>query len=484
MHIMPYNTGMIDTACQTQEVHTRPLAEGTKVQGKENTLHNEVVQACSSPEKRAELVRWIDSESTNQSERIKKKSDQYTPILVIGTGAHATAFATEYTSKHNNAEILFLDKSDKRGGQFRSFNEPYLLNSTNFAENTIGIQLANNNPNDLSSKSSVQVTAYSQSRYPTSQEMGDAVVINNYLAGNAMLGVEVVAVRKSRQSKGKYEVMIWDAKAQKYHYVYTDKIINATGLGNPDTTLKPEKPHKDKKIVSFLEFMVILDKLTTKEQTALLNQKKIAIVGAGDSAYITIEKILEKAKLIGTREVTIDLFGAQFSTQDEFNRKIIDRYMHLLPYMRFSEPGDKRNIKSTTSVRRNASEVSIYPQRDRADAVFYNYRGVPFVTAAKEHKPYDLVISATGFKNTVLDIYKDLDSHRTLSLVPIYEFTSFQRVCEKVVGEEVYFVGAAANIPYTAVELQLVPEKMRRRYQHSLRRLIPRTTYVAHHIVK
>ena len=134
-----------------------------------------VADLFRSLENRAQVVPRLDLLSENRSRQLKEQQNLYTPLLIIGTGPHATAFATEYKAAQPDAPILFVDKSEKRGGQFRLFSQEYLLNSANSSKEQIGIPLAKNNPNDLSPKSIVQVDSYSQTKYPTSIELGDSI---------------------------------------------------------------------------------------------------------------------------------------------------------------------------------------------------------------------------------------------------------------------------------------------------------------------
>lgn len=436
--------------------------------GSREALKESVIRTCSSPYERQQLLSRIDVATSRESNELKARSSIFSDVFIIGTGPHATVFAQQMKHFNPDIDILFGEKDDVRGGHFRKTPEPYILNSPNVAKSNYGFKYEKGEPNDLGSNALIQSKDLSTDPFPESTTQGIVNAINSFHSAPSLVGTRILSVeRNTSKERGTYKVSAIDEKTKKPITIYTNVVVGALGLGEPNKSLVKEPSSN---VLSFPEFMDRIDGYKAWSMSTSLS-RGVAIVGGADSALVTLEKLIElrQKKYIPLGPITI--YGADFKTAEEFERKTIERYKHLAKYM----PSESRINGS--------NEIKIRLVKERVESILPTWIGANLKTAGNDRaETFGTIIMANGYRNTKNEIFKNFNLQS--SLKNIYDREISCAIGQQISGENIFLIGPAANIAFTNEELTKIPENMQARYINSLKRLTPRTEKLADNLAR
>ncbi len=454
----------------------------TASEAKDHIVRQILTETLRDQPHRDHLLREIDERTYKESIAIKERGNIDTDIFIIGTGPHATAFANHLRYLASNVSLLFAEKNTTRGGQFREITESYGANSPNQKKQSYGGPYETDYPNDIGTHAAVQTRDLGNKSFPTNVEIGSVNAINNFDAAPAMVHTEVVKVEKNPLSQEKkYKITVKDLDTGRLVYIHANTVIAASGLGQSTTGINMQTPdaktifaQNPESVLTFPQFMEALSPNNLQSLKKLL-AKNIAIVGAEDGGKIAIEKLIDMYRN-GTMIGPIDLFGAHFTNAEKFQRQTIERYHHLTQY-----------LPKTDEDRKHASfwqRPLVMPYKEKVTELRRSFTGkikLDLENRITTQKTYGLVIFATGYKNMIAEIFKNI-SQQSGSPIPVYDGTTDNVLARKLPYEDIYMVGPSAQIPYGWNEAAKIPDHHQARYVNSLHRLIPRTEKLAEKI--
>lgn len=449
---------------------------------REVALRQTLVEVLRNQPRRDHLLREIDERTYKESLAFKEKGNIDTDIFIIGTGPHATAFANNFHHLASDTSLLFAEKNTTRGGQFREIAEPYGANSPNEKKQSYDIPYETDYPNDIGTHAAIQTRDLGNKSFPTNVEIGSVNAINNFDAAPALVHTEVITVEKNPLSQEKkYKITLKDLDTGRLVFVYANTVIAASGLGEPTIGANLQTPdakkilaHNPESVLTFPQFM---QALSSENLQAFKKQlaKNIAIVGAEDGGKIAIEKLIDIYRN-GTMIGPIDLFGAHFTSAENFQSQTIERYHHLMQY-----------LPKTDKERNHArfwQRPIITPYKEKVTELHRSFTHkiqLELDNKITTKKTYGLVVFANGYKNIIDGIFKSI-RNKSGSPIPVYDGVTDRILARKLPYEDIYMVGPSAQIPYGWNEAAKIPDHHQGRYINSLHRLIPRTEKLAEKI--
>lgn len=323
--------------------------------------------------------------------------------IVIGSGVHAAIYcATRVRSGY--AMPLVLERSDRPGGTFAMSVAPsFYLNSGN-RPGLVGLPNKGQALNYLPG-APMQPADISLGEYQTNADI--AFVTRATLAqyANVVQGAAVKSWSTTDPfSSYPIEVTLTDDVR-----IYTQRVIDARGLGNPNTLADSPR------VQTFPQFAATLD-----GNFPMRGMRRVAVVGGGDSGKVAVEALLGIGPSSGMSTAaldyvdTIDWYGNVESDCEGWLRNQRKRYARIGSYL-----GTGR-LNVTTTGRAN-----VIPS---------------FESALVNSQSYDRVITATGYTLPVV-------GPRFSSYFP-----DRYPVALKSDDAEVYTIGPAANLPFTQRE--------------------------------
>lgn len=364
------------------------------------------------------------------------KGINYSPVSIIGGGGvYGTIFSAGSLKENPGSPPLGFDAYKRRGGIWGASGDVTLdkswwrMNSRNRPENRneIPVPGGKGNLNSLGSDTqSLQVPDISSAQYPTNNELGRVLTHDNFLSNNLLANAELVKVRVNRNKgqKGQIEQEFHDPQTGKRFFVYTDTVVQATGLGKEDlgfstqfssTAKALEEVQKDFKegVVTprVLTFFQLVEETTSNRQSVAKDFKNFGLLGKGDTSRVIREYFIGiggidpglSAQEGFVEEVTV--FGLEDKTREELARSERARYvLGLLEFERTN--GGFFRIKPV-----DGRVVGIGIPKDKEGLVVYYHRTDqtpegPVTTIASEIVPR--LVTAAGFNDESDKIYSGL----------------------------------------------------------------------------
>lgn len=286
--------------------------------------------------------------------------------VVVGAGLHAAIYcAVRVATGH--PPPLVLEKNERAGGAFAMSLQPsFYLNSRN-RPGPLSI------PGDMEGSlntlpgSMIQPSFLGGEEYQTNDTLAWVIRVTLGMFARVATGVDVTRIVGSRIYQG-------DASTTKF--LRADRIILATGLGDPRRTLQLDSP----RVLSFSKFMSMMD-----TPFPLRGLRRVAVVGSGDGAKTAIEALTGQGptpsfSVAGLDWVErIDWYGCQYPTCDDWVANNRSRYKaigRLLPGG--GVPPQASRVRPLPLMEENTYSEGY-------DSVYINFI------------PYDAVIDCTGF---------------------------------------------------------------------------------------
>lgn len=338
--------------------------------------------------------------------------------IIVGGGVHAAIYVSA-----RRTSTLVLEQSSTLGGLFGLTKVPlFYLNSRN-------------RPADLGKPGTagalnyipggpVQPGDFSADEYQTNVDLAMAVKYAVAFRSSFSTGRQAVAISRLPSNDG-YIVNSNDGYIVNTSSgsAVASRVIIATGLGKPK--LVGQAPTNN--YVNFPSWI-----REAKKNFPLKGLKRVAVIGGGDSSKVVVEHLLGQGPPAGPSSVSTDYveeinwFGQRYVYRNVFERMNRSRYA-----------GIGRAMPCEYDTR--AFRVRVSP--GKVQAVEDDY----ILTRGRWCGPYDKIIDCTGFERD------DLTSAR---ISDVYRAPDGEPLCQKVVGEEIYTIGPAANLPFTVNEQQ------------------------------
>lgn len=333
--------------------------------------------------------------------------------VVIGGGIHAAIYCANRPSK----KILVIE-AHQLGGVMDSNQPMFYLNSRNRPLNEYDIPGMGASLNHLPG-CLFQAADINGAEYQTNNMMAFAAAANIVLNATYLSNCQVYQVQSKGGKRYKYRISADD------YYVYTNRVVVATGLG---------KPRRIRKAVTFKEFTEFLEKSTSP----LRDAKRVAVIGAGNTGDVAVELLTGQgpsAPWPGSLDYVeqVDWFGAKSCLyESEWTAEARPRYKQI---------GSLLDVRVTRLLQRVESVI---------DSTTLNPKQYVVDDEGSIKGPYDFVIDCTGFK-------QDLDFLSGFELPSTYVYADgLTPVARKIPGEDIYLIGPAAQLPKVKEEFKKV----------------------------
>lgn len=346
--------------------------------------------------------------------------------IVIGGGLHGVAYAI------NRKRPPLILESRNIGGVFGWSESPvFYLNSRNRPD-MYGLPRTAQGLNYLPG-APLQPSMIDGAEYQTQDKLRTAIMMAlfQYPPNRVGLGWTVVEVKRSNlKGRGtrKYVVTARRNSNGQRVDIYTDRVVFATGLGRSNNIAGPRP-----QVMTFRQFVERQD----DQAFPLAGWKRVAVVGAGDSANVVVERLLGQGPTPAMSTAALDFvdqidwYGQGLTNPEDFVECSRSRYAGIARYM--------------FSLARSRTYARVFPIPERADKVdsrmCINGKG-----------PYDHVVVCTGFKDVSETFFND-----DPLFVPTAALDDSRYLGSKAVEDNYWKIGPCSALPITPEEVKQVP---------------------------
>lgn len=408
------------------------------------------------------------SESDYFKEKIRQGVN-YTPVSVVGAGGvYGTIFSAAALKENPDSPTFGFEAGKRRGGIWGVSGDVTLdkawwrMNSRNRPEDRDKLPLpgSEGNLNSLGAEiQNLQVPDISSAQYPTNNELGRVLSHDNFLSNNITVDSELVKVRlnKDKQKKGKYIQEYQDTNNNQRFFVYTDKVIQATGLGREDLGFSRQFSSTQKALKQvekdiergvetprLLTFLQLVEATTSNRTSVTADFKKFGLIGKGDTSKVIREYFIGIGGIdpgLPTQEGFVEevtVFGLEDKTREELARSERARYvLGLLELERTSggffriKPIEGRVVG--VGIPKNQEGLVVYYRRtDETPEGLVTTIGTEIVPR---------LVTAAGFEDMSDKIYSGLTSEEIVEKQEIER--NFGRLFEKS-GSTIYYDSKSA----------------------------------------
>lgn len=378
------------------------------------------------------------AESNFYREKIREGIN-YAPLIVVGAGGvYGTIFSAASLKENPNNPTFGLEAGKRRGGIWSTSGDVTLdkawwrMNSRNRPEKrgVLPIPGTEANINTLGAEiQNLQIPDISAAQYPTNNELGRVLSHDNLLSNEMIVNAELVKVRPNRNSRqrGRYEQEYQDRRTGERFFVYSDIVVQATGLGQEDygfnqqypTTRKVieearEQRRRGVKTPRLLTFLQLVEETTSNKNIDPKEFEKLGIVGKGDTSRVIreyfagiggIEQELP-AQLGFLKELVV--YGLKEETAEELAKTERARYAAgLLEFQRKGREGGYFRFRpvegriEAVSIPRSGQGIGLYIKQEAEDAP---KEGVTY----EKNEIIPRLVAAAGFVDMTNRIYSGL----------------------------------------------------------------------------
>jgi hypothetical protein len=483
------------------------LSNGYDPKAPSQALRKPMVAMARNPEIRPNLVDSILADMRRKSDALSARIDQAEKsgkideasqvydYVVVGTGVHDQIFNNIVSAKNPTLKGLSVGDGDAVSENFALADQFFRINSSNRATKA-GVlpKPGEGNLNEFPG-GIVQVPDIDPNRFPPARTLSDAATINRSVDSADILfhhRVKAVVPKDLAGLPGerwpaRYQVELEDA-AGNTKYVYTDRVVNAGGLGAPNIPVKDEKsrkliysayneiaknPDSSTTMLSFED--AVRRAARTDHPYEAYAGKDIAIIGGrdvakGDSAKVFIEWLAGFAPSAAYGKDTaqlgrfksIDWVGISAKDCKEYINNTRARYADIsIPFRDGNLKGVDGKLESVTQAADGKWELTYRLSNGRTKVV-----------------QKDVVIFATGYEPQSSSLYtsiatKDgngriLDGKNPIQNSDLVEpvrkavkgIADRPTIAKKIKNEDIYFVGPDAGTIVTQGEQAGVTENV------------------------
>ncbi|MEO0602195.1 MAG: hypothetical protein AAF211_12210, partial [Myxococcota bacterium] len=394
--------------------------------------------------------RYVDAAT-----RYLKRDQDPTPadydIVLVGAGLHAGAFLYTLRKARPDLRILVVERSEDICSTFARLGDALVLNSPTFSK--VGLD-ANIVPGHFVQLSDFDELA--ERPFPTAKHLQQlATMVLFHADANIRFSFEVDDITSSGTG---YRVSTCDG------YVHARCVIVCNGMGSPrDASFAVDRRGDD--IMFGDDFLSTCQ--NDRSFARSLCHKRVAVVGAGDTANCVMERLLplvypndeyglNRAPLPLPKSVVWIGQGARHIREYFFANKT--RYCHAGGLIELFWDGDSPFELPYDTWRRTKERLRSVP--DRLVSVVHQ-RGVSTLTTESETVDVDLVIDCTGRFNVLASrlqrrayhfVEGDVEFHGGRWDDEIERFTAAPRTLKRkriacqLTGEHIYLLGCATPL--------------------------------------
>ena len=268
--------------------------------------------------KSAKLANRLEEKS---KDTVIDEATQVHDVFVVGAGVQSTIFAQGIKQENPDIKVMVVEQSDMVASNFAMSPDYFRINSTNRPEDFSKEAVPGSGNINRIGGASVQIPDLEAAKYPTAGAIADASLYNMYESqAQVLFKTEFIKSEKrgpNDQWPAKYRITI--KRGDKEYYQYANYIANATGLGKEKYSgITDEKSlafiKKERlKGVKLTESSKILPRFMTFDDARRLNKlmnkpfapykdKKIMVIGNGDSGKVTIEHLFKEGPVAGYKD--------------------------------------------------------------------------------------------------------------------------------------------------------------------------------------
>lgn len=310
-------------------------------------------------------------------------------VIIVGAGLHAATYLLSLKKIAPHAKVLILEKSSTPCSTFSNLGESLVLNSPTFSK--VGL-----NSNFIPG-SSLQLSDFDDLKekpFPTARNLADLCCILLFLNdADVLFNCEVTGIKKKGAS------LLCLSGKQKFH---SKKVVIANGMGEPKRSSFILDKYSQKVLLGddFISYC-FEDPIFFK----FMSDKKVAVIGAGDTANCVMEYLLPlvypnnyygffREKPFLPKKVY--WFGQKARDVQEFFFNNKSRYCHSGGVIEYFWHGESPFELSTEVWKQTKDIITCVPEKvaevthlSRKVSVKYSDKAINF----------DLVIDCTGREN-------------------------------------------------------------------------------------
>lgn len=277
------------------------------------------------------------------SKEIDERSQLWN-IIVLGAGIHDQIVNNILANENSSLKVLTIEKENTLVPNFSLAGDFFRINSTNRpSRKGVVPKPGQGNLNEFP-EGPIQVPDLDGTKYPSARVLADASIINRATAGADILFGESVTKVEDKFSSEDPASSTWPARykitsvgRQGIHYAFAQKVINASGFGEPKAGITDRASLRviDENTESIKTFEEVVRTANDSEKPYRnYVDKEIAVIGIGDSAKVTLEFLLGLAPSEAYKDdvaqlgrfKSIDWFGQNKKDCDDFINNTRVRY--------------------------------------------------------------------------------------------------------------------------------------------------------------
>lgn len=224
-------------------------------------------------------------------------------VIVIGSGPHGTAVVANLREKYPRLRTLLVESKPQVGGQFRAYGPKpaYMMNSrVRRADRRLpNLPRTPGSINPLGTYAPLELSDLSVGNYAMNTDMGDVCAVNAVMSADIILANStVVEIRRISDFKREVKIQINDARGERFVIATAKVVVVAAGL-QQNSTIGPSKFEKFSTFETaklsgrFLDISGFYEHFANDPiPLEKFANKKVMVVGAGDSALTCLEALL------------------------------------------------------------------------------------------------------------------------------------------------------------------------------------------------
>jgi hypothetical protein len=371
----------------------------------------------------SEAIGAVEREATQQ----ERESVQVYDEVFIGGGVHASIYNVRRTMLNPAIKSLTIEASDVISSNFRSKGF-VSINSENrpHTEDTPSHTLRRGNLNFFGKRAPVQLSYIEPEKFPSASALADVATANQYLSNSDIL--MNTRVKRIIKPENDPSSNTWPARykieLEGVGVVYADSVKVATGLGeatfpeafDSETIDLIKDTYETDTARGRAPGIMTYDQLAeyihdSKRPFRDFVDKRISVVGGGDSAATAIEFFIRMSKkdiykddvMQAGQVKCINWIGVNASTRESYYDLLgNDRYAQIAQEMPNPEAKPGTEKKKIQPVNAYVSQVRM---SDDIEKGRYIVTYTDKTDQTKEHHEYtDFVVITTGYKSRIGDV--------------------------------------------------------------------------------
>lgn len=394
--------------------------------------------------------RYVEA-ATRHLTRRSEPADVIYDIVLVGAGVHAAAFIYTLRQSRPDLRILVVERSEAVCSTFSKLGDALVLNSPTFSKVGLNANIMQGHFVQLSDFDDL-----AERPFPTARHLHElATMVLFHADADIRFGFEVLDIASSGDAH---------AVTSRDRSVRAKRVVICNGMGAPRSDAF-SVDRRCERVLFGDDFLARYQE--DRSFAASIGNKRVAVVGAGDTANCVMERLLPLVyphKEYGFSQTPAPMprsvawvgQGAQHIRDYFFAIKT--RYAHAGGLIELFWDGDSPFELSPRTWIRAKERVRFVPER----LLSLTHRGdVLALTTSAETFDADLVVDCTGRFNALTTLLQQRDHHFVRGDIAFHggrwdeslgRFTTEprtstdQRIACQLTGERVFFLGCATPL--------------------------------------